>query len=383
MTPFPIEKFSDLPTPFYFYDTALLRKTIDAARFAADRHGYHIHYAVKANHNHDILKIIANTGLGADCVSGGEVSAACDAGIPANKIVFAGVGKTDSEINVALDHDIFCFNVESLPELYAINELAAARGMIARVAFRVNPNVDAHTHAGMTTGMAENKFGIAVGDLMTAIGEMNDCDHLKLIGLHFHIGSMITDMEIFRELCGRVNEIQDAIAAHGVQLEYLNLGGGLGIDYRDPDKNSIAEFGKYFDTFAENLKLRPGQTVHFELGRSIVAQMGTLISRVTYVKHGATKKFVILDAGMNDLVRPAMYGSYHKIENISRENDAPDGIFDVVGPICESSDVFQKDAALPTDTARRDLIAIRSAGAYGRVMASNYNLRDFAIEYLF
>ena len=372
-TTFPIDKFQDKTTPFYYYDTHLLHETLDAIKSEISRHeGYCVHYAIKANANPKILNIICQAGLGADCVSGGEIEACIRAGFPANKIVFAGVGKSDWEINLALDKDIFSFNVESIPELEVINNLAAAKGKVARVAFRINPNVGAHTHANITTGLAENKFGIAMEDMEKVIMLAKDMKNVKFVGLHFHIGSQILDMGDFTALCNRINELQDTLEAHHIDVENINVGGGLGIDYKNPDRMSVPDFHSYFSTFAKYLRLRKGQTLHFELGRSVVAQCGSLITRVLYVKEGTAKKFVIVDAGMTDLIRPALYQAYHKIENIT--SDEAMSTYDVVGPICESSDVFGKAVDL-NNSHRGDLIAIRSAGAYGEIMASGYNCR--------
>ncbi|MEY8609623.1 diaminopimelate decarboxylase [Parabacteroides segnis] len=375
---FPIDKLKALPTPFYYYDVKLLQDTLDMVKNEAGKYGYHAHYAVKANANPRILSIIAENGLGADCVSGGEVKAALDAGFPADKIVFAGVGKADWEINLGLDNDIFCFNVESAVELEIIDELAAAKNKVASVALRINPEVDAHTHAKITTGMKENKFGINLSQLGQVLDNLANLKNVKLIGIHFHIGSQITDMSAFRNLVIRVNEIQEDLEARGIRIENVNFGGGLGIDYYHPNHLPIPAFDNYFAVFNKLLKVRPGQQVHFEPGRSVVAQCGTLISKVLYVKEGETKKFAILDAGFTELIRPAMYDAYHRIENISSDEDVE--LYDVVGPICESSDVFGKDVEL-NKAHRGDLIALRSAGAYGEVMASQYNCRQLPKAY--
>ena len=377
---FPVEKLAAIQTPFYYYDTELLRQTLQAINSEAHKHeGFVVHYAVKANANPKILRIIREAGLGADCVSGGEIDASVKAGFTSNKIVYAGVGKSDWEINLGLDHDIFCFNVESIPELEIINELAAAKGKVARVAFRLNPNVGAHTHANITTGLAENKFGIAMRDMLTVIDEAEKLQNIKFVGLHFHIGSQILDMGDFQALCNRVNELQDELERHRIRVEHINVGGGLGIDYAHPNRVSIPDFKSYFDTYAKKLKLRNGQTLHFELGRAVVAQCGSLITRTLYIKEGATKKFAIVDAGFTDLIRPALYQAYHKIENITSEE--PIEAYDVVGPICESTDVFAKQTDL-NRTKRGDLLAIRSAGAYGEIMASQYNCRKLPLGYM-
>ena len=375
---FPVEKFKQLPTPFYYYDMDLLQRTLDVVKAESSKYGYHVHFAIKANANPRLLALIAQNGLGADCVSGGEVQAALDAGFPANKIVFAGVGKADWEINLGLDNDIFCFNVESLAELEVINELAATKQKVASIALRINPEVDAHTHAKITTGMKENKFGINLSQLASVTDRLAEMKHVRLIGIHCHIGSQITDMSAFRNLTIRINEIQDDLAAKGIVVENLNFGGGLGIDYYHPNHLSIPAFDNYFAAIHSLLQVRPGQQVHFEPGRSIVAQCGTLISRVLYVKEGETKKFAILDAGFTELIRPAMYDAYHRIENIS--SDEPVELYDVVGPICESSDVFGKEVEL-NKAHRVDFLALRSAGAYGEVMASQYNCRKLPVAY--
>ena len=362
-------------TPHYFYDTGLLDYTLDIVQQAALPCNYRVHYAVKANANPVLLRHISHRGLGADCVSGNEIRRALECGFAASDIVYAGVGKTDREIEYALRQGIYCFNCESLPEIEVIDGIAGRLGMKARIALRVNPNVDAHTHHYITTGIEENKFGIYLYDLRRVIAESLRLAHVELLGLHFHIGSQITDMTVFRGLCLRVNEILEGIRERGVNFSYINFGGGLGIDYQEPDEHPCADFKAYFNTFAEFFQPTPHLQVHFELGRSIVAQCGSLISTVLYVKEGKKRKFVVLDAGMNDLLRPALYQAYHKIENVTSR--LPEEKYDVVGPVCESADCFGKDVTLPA-TRRGDMIAIRSCGAYGEAMASRYNLRDLA-----
>lgn len=377
---FPIDRFRQVPTPFYYYDSALLRQTLaDINREAGRYDNFVVHYAVKANANPKILGIIARAGLGADCVSGGEIRAALDAGFAPQSIVYAGVGKSDWEINLGLDKDIFCFNVESLAELEVINELAAKKNKVADVCFRINPNVGAHTHANITTGLAENKFGIAMTDMEPAIEEASRMQNIHFIGLHFHIGSQILDMGDFEALCNRINDLQNLLERHHVRVDNINVGGGLGVSYEHPNRLPVPDFKDYFATYARHLKLREGQKLHFELGRSVVAQMGSLITRVLYIKQGTAKQFAIVDAGMSDLIRPALYQAYHKIENISSEE--PLETYDVVGPICESSDVFGKAVDL-NRSHRGDFIAIRSAGAYGEIMASQYNCRPLPKGYI-
>ena len=374
---FPIEQFEGLQTPFYYYDKSLLQQTLDTInREAAKYPGYHVHYAVKANVDPTLLKLIRESGLGCDCVSGGEVETCLKAGFPSSKVVFAGVGKADWEINLALDADIACFNVESIPELEVISQLAVAKGKQARVAIRVNPNVDAHTHKYITTGLSENKFGISMEMLDEVLDVAMKLPNITVIGLHFHIGSQLLELAPFSLLCERINGLQEQVEKRGIRLQSINVGGGLGCDYENPDENPIPDFADFFANYAKHLKLRPGQELHFELGRSVVCQCGSLISKVLYVKEGLQKKFVILDAGMSDLIRPALYQAHHKIENISAQakGEAATDVYDVVGPICESSDCFGENEVLPV-TRRGDYVALRSAGAYGQIMASHYNCR--------
>lgn len=407
-----INRFQQLETPFYYYDLDLLKATLKACSDAAFKHHFQVHYAMKANFNPRVLDTIQNFGFGADCVSGNEVLAAINHHFKKEKIVFAGVGKSDKEINLALDHDIFCFNVESVQELQIINNLAAAKNKTASVAIRINPNVDAHTHHYITTGLEENKFGINSWELDKVAEKLRQCQNVLFLGIHFHVGSQINDLSVFQNLCLKVNEMQLWFQEEGFTVKVLNVGGGLGVDYYQPDKNNIADFESYFQVFADFLQINEAQEVHFELGRALVAQSAALISRVLYVKNGIKKNFLILDAGMTELMRPMLYQAYHEIENLSAEwgaeseetisdqqsafihqqstidyqpstignepstmNQKPLTKYDVVGPICESTDCFRKDVALP-ESERGDLIAIRTAGAYGEVMASGYNLRE-------
>lgn len=373
-----IQEFQRLETPFYYYDLGLLRKTLESYTANLKKYNYHAHYALKANANDRILQVIKSYGLGADCVSGNEVALALKSGFDPSKVVYAGVGKSDKEIKTALDGEIFSFNCESVPELEIINAIAASMGKMASVSLRINPDIDAHTHKYISTGRSQDKFGISTWMFQDVLDTIGNSKNLKLEGLHFHVGSQITDMKVFEMLAKRVNEIQRWFADKGVSIENLNLGGGLGIDYENPDANPISDFDSYFRIFNKGLEVRSGQNVHFEPGRTIVAQCGTLISSVLYVKFGKGRKFAILDAGMNDLIRPALYQAKHKIDNLT--SMGRDMKYDVVGPVCESSDRFGKNILLP-ETKRGDLIAIRSAGAYGQVMAMRYNQRDLAPEY--
>ena len=373
-----VNTFKQYKTPFFWYNMELLEQTLDIVKTESDKYGYHVHYAVKANANAPILKKMIDYGFGADCVSGNEVKAAADAGFTSDKIVYAGVGKSDDEIIEGLENDIFCFNVESVPELEVINEIALRLNKKAKVALRINPNVNASTHHYITTGLAENKFGINMWEMEDVLKALGNLQAIKLIGIHFHIGSQITDLQDFKGLCLRVNEIQEWFIARQINIEHINVGGGLGIDYENPNSNSIPDFKSYFKIFNDFLVLQPKQDLHFELGRSIVGQCGTVISKVLYIKKGAQTNFAIIDAGMTELIRPALYQATHKIENLSSELLLEK--YDVVGPICESSDTFAKAVLLPK-TGRNDFIAIRSTGAYGQVMASQYNLRSLAKAY--
>jgi diaminopimelate decarboxylase len=374
---FPNKKFESLETPFYYYDMELLQKTLQTIKKETENHNFHVHYALKANANPRILREISSQGFGADCVSGNEILKAIECGFPPSKIAFAGVGKSDKEINIGLENDIFCFNVESIPEIEVINELAGNKGKIASVALRINPNVDARTHKYITTGLKENKFGINEQDLPETLKVLSQSPNIKLIGIHFHIGSQITDLTSFEDLCVKIKLLQEWFNEQGIKLEVINAGGGLGINYQHPNHFPMADFESYFRLFNKHLKLEEGQ-LHFELGRSFIAPCGSLISRVLYLKEGIQKNFLILDAGMTDLIRPALYQAFHHIENISSDQEFDK--YDVVGPICESSDTFAKDISL-NRSKRGDFIAIRSAGAYGEIMASRYNCRDLPKSY--
>ena len=378
---FPVERFASLRTPFYYYDLPLLRRTLDAVQEQLDRNpAFRMHYAVKANFNPRILKEIAARGFGADCVSGGEIRAALEAGFPAEGIVYAGVGKSDEEILLALRAGISRFNVESSAELEVLDELAAREGCVAPVSLRINPDIGAHTHAGITTGLAENKFGINYEQLDEVMDLALSLPHIRFCGLHFHIGSQILDMMDFSALCNRINELVVRLQRGGRPVGDINVGGGLGINYQHPNHLPVADFAAYFDTFRKHLRLPMGTTVHFELGRSLVAPCGSLIARVLYVKQGTHKQFAIIDGSMTELVRPAMYRAYHRVENLT--SDEPEEVYDVVGPVCESSDVFVKEMAI--DKCRRgDFVAIRSAGAYGESMASRYNCHSLPEAYFF
>lgn len=368
-----IQKLNQYQTPFYYYDLDLLRESLAEVRKLASDYDFDIHYAVKANSNSRILQEICSYGLGADCVSGNEIKVALESGFEPGKVLFAGVGKSDSEIKYALEKQIKAFNCESLQEIEVINQIAQSTEQVAEIAIRINPNVDAKTHKYITTGLDENKFGVNQSDLPEVIKLVNQSKNINLTGIHFHIGSQITDLNVFKGLCIRVNDIHQWMLEQGQVIKHINLGGGLGVEYSDPDNHSVPNFKDYFAIFDQFLERKEDQQIHFELGRSIVAQCGSLISRVLYVKPGRATNFVILDAGMTELMRPALYQSFHEIENLTSKKLPLN--YDVVGPICESSDCFGKAVSLP-ETQRGDLIAIRSAGAYGEVMTSRYNLRE-------
>ena len=376
---FPIEALKTKATPYYYYNTEILRQTLDAVKAEVSKHdNYYVHYAIKANANPIVLKPILDAGLGIDCVSGGEIEVSLKAGFPADKIVFAGVGKADWEIEMGIDNDILCFNVESIPELEVINAIAQRKGKVVNICLRINPNVGAHTHANITTGLSENKFGIDMAHMLDVIKMTKEMSNVSFQGLHFHIGSQILEMDDFIALCQRVNELQDQLDQEGIRVKIINVGGGLGVDYDDPMGNPIPDLKRFFDVYDTHLKLREGQELHFELGRAIVAQCGYLITKVLFMKDNTNKKFVIVDAGFTELIRPALYGAHHKIMNIT--SDGPLGTYDVVGPICESSDTFDTDIQL-NEVKRGDLIAIFSAGAYGESMAKCYNCRKLPQSY--
>ncbi len=371
---FMIDQIKDIPTPFYLYRMDRLEKSLSAISRALGDENFHVHYAVKANANLPILKKVKEAGLGSDCVSGGEIQRSIEAGFSPGKIVFAGVGKSDREIELALDHEIQTFNCESKMEVEVLADLATRKEKKANVALRIKPNVDARTHHYITTGLEENKFGMGLPEALEIVQFVSENPSLEFEGIHFHIGSQITELSVFRNLCLKINEVVSVFEEKGHTIHKINVGGGLGVDYHQPDSDEV-DFKSYFSVFKDHLNYRKDQEVHFELGRAIVAHCGDLVSSVLYVKKGIKSNFLILDSGMTELIRPALYQSYHKIENWSRNGDAAVERYDVVGPICESSDYFGKSVNLP-QSKRGDLIVVRSCGAYGEVMSSNYNLRD-------
>lgn len=376
--PFPVKKFRSLQTPFYYYDLELLQRTLSQVKKHGLSKGYHVHYAIKANFNLPILELIREAGLGIDCVSGKEVERAVEAGFKPEQIAFAGVGKTDEEIKTGLKHNIFSFNCESLQEIEVLNDLANESGKVANVSVRLNPNVEAKTHKYITTGLNENKFGINPELLPSLFEMLPKLEAINLTGIHFHIGSQIRDLKAFIDLCEKVNALQGMFEQQGIDLQHINLGGGMGINYDHPDRETVPDFESFFRIFDQYLETRDDQQVHFELGRSVVGQCGSLISQVLFVKEGITTNFAVIDAGMTELIRPALYQASHEVEVLT--SNLEDKTYDVVGPICETSDTFRRGIQLP-EVQRGDLVAIRSAGAYGEVMSSGYNLREKAKAY--
>lgn len=366
-----IKKFGELSTPFYYYDLDILRSTCETVKKGSETAGFKVHYAVKANPNPRIIKIIASYGFGADCVSWNEIDRAIACGIRPSGIVFAGVGKSDRDIEEALKADILCFNCESIPEIEVLDSIAAKLNKKATIALRINPYIEAHTHKYITTGIEESKFGINTWEIDDVLRRYSNLGNVIIKGIHFHIGSQITRMSVFKSLCSRINELQEQFASKNVDLEIINVGGGLGIDYDNPENQT--RFDEYFSMIRRFVNLRPGQEIHIEPGRSLVGQCGSLISKALFIKKGSSTTFAIIDAGMNDLIRPALYQAHHKIENLTSKGKL--FRYDVVGPVCESADTFGKYVELP-ETQRGDIITIRSAGAYGESMASRYNLRD-------
>ena len=393
-----IEKLKKYETPYYYYNTSLLNETIAEALRLAKQHNLKIHFSLKSNFNEKIVRLFAShEEIGADCVSGGEVDYSLKF-FPKEKIVFAGIGKTDKEIENAVDNGIFCLNVESYEELENLNEICKRKKKKMNFATRINPNIEAHTHEKIITGLNENKFGIYLEEdenkYYNKIKEVyfnlnNKYEYLNFIGLHFHIGSNILNFTDFAVLCKKIDKIVDKLNDNNISITYLNLGGGLGVDYNETYLHPIPDFEGYFNTYLTNLtclqKIGPNYngnkniTLHFELGRSLIAQSGYVISKVNYVKEGIKKKFAILDAGMNDLIRPAMYDALHQIERVELNDEKE--MYDVVGPICESSDVFAKNYTMDK-LQKGDYVLIRTAGAYGESMASKYNFRKLIQGYL-
>lgn len=365
------EQWADLTTPFYYYDLDLLRRTAEEAHYWSRLFGFQVHYAIKANMHPGVMKALRQVGFGADCVSGGEILHAIRHGFAPGKIVFAGVGKTDKEIRTAIEADIFCFNVESLQEIDVLAEIAGSYSRQVRVCLRVAPGVNAETHAYISTGENIHKFGIREDQLEKALDSISKAEYLDFYGLHVHIGSQIRNMKVFARLSQRVNQLQNHIEAVGFKAKHINLGGGLGVDYSS-SVEILPDFEAYFSTLNTHLQRRKNQQVHVELGRSLTAGCGTLLTRVLYVKPSTERTYAIVDAGMSELLRPALYGSEHPVENL-RTSGQLKKIW-IGGPVCESSDILAKGVLLP-EVKRGDILAFSWTGAYGQVMASRYNLR--------
>ena len=369
-----ISNLSSHETPFWYYDMELFRRTVDEAARAAEKWGIVVHYSIKANSEPRLLAYIRRRGFGVDCVSGNELAFALEQGFDPSKIVFAGVGKTDEELLIGLRAGIASFNCESVEEVERLNELAGEYGLKANISLRVNPDVDAHTHKFITTGLETDKFGIPRRDVDKVIAMLKGNDRLNFKGLHFHIGSQILDVEgVFTSECQSANDIVKHFESEGLRVRNIDLGGGLGIDYEEPDLHPVPDFDGWFRVLRSRTQCSGDQQLHVEPGRSLVGQCGSLVSRVIFVKRGESRTFVIADTGLNDLLRPALYGAYHKVENLT-STSAQMASYEIVGPICESSDVIGEDRLLPL-TQRGDILAIRSAGAYGSAMSSHYNMR--------
>ena len=364
---------NEFGTPLYVYSQTALTEAFQRYQTAFAPLKPLICYAVKANGNLSVLKHFASLGSGFDIVSGGELQRVLAAGGEAGKTIFSGVGKSAAEIELALNAGVLCFNVESLPELDRINHIAGGMGKVAPISLRINPDVDAKTHPYISTGLKANKFGIAYTDAIAAYQHAASLTHLKVIGLDCHIGSQLTDLSPLVEACERMLMLAEQLKALGIQLEHIDLGGGVGIVYHDETEPDLQS---YADAVFQRLGNR-GYKLMLEPGRSLVGNAGTLLTRVEFVKHGEEKNFIIVDAAMNDLMRPALYDAYHHIETVE-PSDSPALTANVVGPICESGDFLGNDRVLACSEG--DLLAVRSAGAYASSMASNYNTRGRAAE---
>ncbi|MCH5331933.1 MAG: diaminopimelate decarboxylase [Alistipes sp.] len=361
-------------TPFYLYDTALLRQTLESVVYESQRYNYKLHYAIKANYDDRILSIIREYGLGIDCASGNELRKAIEAGFDPKGIVYAGVGKRDKELKYAIEQNILAINCESTEELEVLNNLSAEAGRVTDIALRVNPDIDPKTNHCIDTGQADSKFGISYEELLEKAECIKRYENLNIIGLHIHIGSQIRELHVFENMCNKVNVIISNLTALGFNLRFVDVGGGLGINYDMPENEPIPNFASLFSIVHNYLNVGDKE-VHFEFGRAIVGECGELITKVLFNKTTATgRKLVIVDASMTELIRPALYGSYHNIENITSEAETT-AKYTVVGTACESTDVFDENVGLRT-TRRGDLLTIKSAGAYGMSMASRYNLHD-------
>jgi len=360
-------------TPCYVYSRRALEEAWRALDGALAGVPHLICYAMKANPSLGVLDVFARLGSGFDIVSGGELARVLKAGGDARKVVFSGVGKTADEMDSALDAGILCFNVESEPELERLDEVARARGRRAPVSFRVNPDVDAKTHPYISTGLKENKFGVPLEDATRLYRRARTLAGIRVAGIDIHIGSQITELAPFREAARKVMALVDALAAEGIALEHVDLGGGLGIRYRDESPVPVADYAALLRELFRGRR----ETLLLEPGRSLVAEAGVLLTRVNYLKPGPARNFAIVDAAMNDLLRPALYDAWHPVEPVRPRDDAP-RTWDIVGPVCESADFLARGRDLAL--APGDLLAVRVAGAYAMAMSSNYNARPRACE---
>ena len=368
------DKLAKYETPFYLYDVELLNQTLESLMSIASKYGYKVHYAIKANYDARLLQIIRKYGVGIDCASGNEVRCAIEAGFDPKSIVYAGVGKRDKEIRYAIEQDILAINCESIEEIDLVNELAAEAGKVVNIALRVNPDIDPKTNHCIDTGQADSKFGISYEEILSSVEHIRSLKNVLVIGMHIHIGSQIRELHVFENMCNKVNVIVENLTSLGFEIEFVDVGGGLGINYDMPENEPIPNFASVFAIIKQHLKVG-NREVHFEFGRSIVGQCGELITKVLYNKTTATgRRLVIVDGSMTELIRPALYGSYHNIENITSEADQRLK-YTIVGTACESTDVFDENVSLQL-TKRGDLLTIKSAGAYGMSMASRYNQHD-------
>ena len=368
---------SEHGTPAYIYSRATLERHWHAFDNAFGSHPHLICFAVKSNSNIALLNVMAKLGSGFDIVSQGELERVLAAGGEASKVVFSGVAKSHSEIERALDVGIRCFNVESIPELHRINEVAGKMGKIAPISLRVNPDVDAKTHPYISTGLKENKFGVSVQQAREVYRLAKTLPNVKIVGMDCHIGSQLTELQPFLDATDRLIVLMEQLKEDGIELHHLDLGGGLGVPYNGEEPPHPTE---YTEALLAKLKNYPNLEIILEPGRAISANAGILVTKVEYLKSNEDHNFAIVDTGMNDMIRPALYEAYMQITEVNQSLDREKAVYDVVGPICETSDFLGKGRELAI--AEGDLIAMRSAGAYGATMSSTYNSRPQAVEIL-
>ena len=367
-------QLKEIETPFYLYDINLLRQTLESVVYESNKYNYKVHYAIKANNDDYLLSIIKEYGIGIDCASGNEVRKAIESGFDPKTVVYAGVGKRDKEIRYAIEQDILAINCESIEELQVVNQIAGEWGKKADIGLRLNPDIDPKTNRCIDTGQADSKFGIAYEEILDNVELIKSLENINIIGIHIHIGSQIRELHVFENMCNKANAIVEKLESLGFSFRIVDVGGGLGINYDVPENEPIPNFASLFSIVHEYLNVE-GKEVHFEFGRSIVGECGELITSVLYNKTTATgRRLLIIDASMTELIRPMLYGSYHNIENITSQEDIFTK-YTVVGTACESTDVFDENVSLKR-SKRGDLLSIKSAGAYGRSMASEYNMHE-------